>query len=152
MRFPSRDQCGQPTLVVTNTFHFSDARSNSIIRCASVERVAMERPSGDHRGEYMPSDPGSLVTSRVFKLIRWIVFVSVVMPKTSIFPSGDQPGSFSMRSSAVSSCGGVPPSADTMYVFRGLPGSTAGISAENAILFPLGDQRGNLALNGGKLS
>src|SRR4029077_2587470 len=68
-------------------------------------------------------------------------------PKINEFPSGDQAGSTSPRSSDTTSSE-VPPFAGTINILELFPG----IKVRNAIRFPSGDQRGRAAAIGGYVS
>src|SRR6266702_2309393 len=78
-----------------------------------VCRPAMKRPLGDHRGDHMPSDPGSVVTwwltrsrTRKTELKAPIAFS---VEKTILCPSEDQLGSLCPPFSSGTTGCGVPP-------------------------------------------
>src|SRR5271156_2273161 len=110
----------------------------------------MYRPSGDHRGEYSPSEPGTVELCRVFKFSRRIARGEVdeksAIPvwKINEVPSGDQPRS----PIPVITSSGWPPSVEIRYIFQGCPGPMPW----KAIFFPSGDQRGWYTCKGGKVS
>src|SRR6266436_6324324 len=109
MYFPSRDQLGYATSILTNSTHFWVVKSNIKSLLLSAFRAHTYRPFGDHRGENRPSDPGSAETWCVLRSSNWIVIVPEVpisrsgaRPNARLFPSGGQFGSASLRSPGIS--------------------------------------------------
>src|SRR6202042_3812446 len=84
-----------------------------------MRTAAIERPSGDQRGENMPTDPGTVET---FLLSRSTMLMTLfgsapppgLVEKTTLRPSGDQLGSVSNPLSSGKSLCGLPPADDTM--------------------------------------
>jgi hypothetical protein len=77
-------------------------------------RVTMEWPSGDQRGENIPTDPGRVVTwllssSRMQMTLFGSSPASLLVEKTIFRPSGDQFASVSGPASPGRSSRGVPP-------------------------------------------
>src|SRR5690348_17179903 len=97
MYFASRDQFGQPLLILANCFQCRVLTSNSISVSSSGAIAAMYRPSGDQIGVWRCSDPGSIITFCVARSsTRIATFSGAIFPiqgassNTSAFPFGDQ--------------------------------------------------------------
>src|SRR4051812_724324 len=100
MNLLSLDQDGYPSVpsvsLRTSSDHCCDSKSKIFRLVASSAIAAMYRPSGDQRGEYMPSDPATTASwwvarSRMRTLpFRW---KGPAVVKTILLPSGDQFGS-----------------------------------------------------------
>src|SRR5215831_2665317 len=99
MCFASCDQLCQPTpngvAVSTQSTHFSVLNSKRISFCRSADVAAIYRPSGDQRGEYRFSDPGTVETRFVRKssMYRDLSLDCSILANRIEFPSGDQVGS-----------------------------------------------------------
>src|SRR5215469_7647910 len=85
----------------------------------------MYRPSGDQRGLNLASDPGMVVTCRVFKSTSRIS--DCRSPEGNPWenairvPSADHVGSPSVFESPGSTSSGVPPCGEIRNIFHGLP-------------------------------
>src|SRR5580704_4054236 len=81
----------------------------------------MLRPSGDQRGEVMPSEPGSgatllLARSRTLTVLFGFPRPSGPVAKTIFCPSGDQVGSVSGSRSLGRRRRGTPPCEETIHI------------------------------------
>src|ERR1700734_3298277 len=106
----------------------------------------MNRPSGETKGEYIPSEPGTIdvrAVRRTTEAIRG--WGSQFSPeKIKELPSGNQLEGNSSRSPCETTSG-LPPSAETTEMFQIPPGG----NAANAIRVPSGDHLGPPATRGG---
>src|SRR5580693_7404411 len=102
----------------------------------------MSFPSADHRGQQMPSAPGSCSVFRVARSRIWMESVNLppaarLWPNAILFPSGDHVGSRSEIAPLVI-CSAGPPAEGIRKIFQGFPGR----APENAMRLPSGDQLG----------
>src|SRR3984885_3513716 len=102
----------------------------------------MNLPSGDQRGQQMPSEPASCSVFRVARSRIWMESVNLPAterrsPNAIFVPSGDQVGSRSEIGPLVI-CSAGPPAEGIKKTFHGFPGR----APLNAMRFPSGDQCG----------
>src|SRR5436305_15034478 len=91
----SRDQLCRVDPILACSFHFWVLKSNNSRRSPCSERAEIYRPTGDQRGDTMPSEPGTPDSRPVFNssICRTGLSADPSGPMSTEFPSGDQVGS-----------------------------------------------------------